>query len=161
MDAGDLMDKREVLEQLTFGQRVAEDEREELAEYFVETDQWQRVESGRIDVVFGPKGAGKSAIYTSLMARENEMSDRGIILISAEKPRGSTVFQSLVAEPPTAELEFVGIWKTYILSLLGSVIVDYGLVGDAADRVKTALVAEQLLAKGDAPIAARFRMVWD
>ena len=155
------MDKRDVLEQLTFGQRVAEDEREELAEYFVETDQWKRVESGRIDVVFGPKGAGKSAIYTSLMAREAEMSGRGIILISAEKPRGSTVFQGLVAEPPTVEIEFVGIWKTYILSLLGSVIVDYGLVGDAAKRVKTALVAEQLLATGDAPIAARFRMVWD
>jgi hypothetical protein len=73
----------------------------------------------------------------------------------------NTVFQGLVSDPPTGEVEFVGIWKLYILSLLGSVITDYGLQGGYADRVREALVAERLLAKGDAPIAARFRMVWD
>lgn len=161
MSADDTPTKRAVLEQLTFGARVAEDEREGLADYFVETDQWQKVESGQVDVVFGPKGAGKSAIYTSLMNRETEMSDRGIILVSAEKPRGSTVFQGLVADPPTAEVEFTGIWKMYILSLLGSVIADYGLAGEDARIIKETLYSEGLLAKGDAPLAARFRMVWD
>ena len=156
-----LPSKRFVLDELTFGARVAEDEREGLADYFVETDQWQKVQSGQVDVVFGPKGAGKSAIYTSLMNRETEMSDRGIILVSAEKPRGSTVFQGLVAEPPTVELEFVGIWKLYILSMLGSVIADYGLSGDDATDVKDALFQEGLLAKGDAPLSSRFRAVWD
>jgi hypothetical protein len=153
--------KRNVLHALSFGARVAEEEREGLADYFVETDQWQKVVSGQADVVFGPKGAGKSAIYTSLMNREAEMSARGIILVTAEKPRGSTVFQGLVADPPTAEIEFVSIWKLYMLSLLGSVISDYGLVGDDATRLKHALFQEGLLDKTDVSLATRFRSVWD
>jgi hypothetical protein len=153
--------KRSVLDQLTFGARVAEEEREGLADYFVETDQWQKVQSGQVDVVFGPKGAGKSAIYTSLMNREDEMFDRGIILVSAEKPRGSTVFRGLVVDPPTVEAEFVGIWKLYVLSLLGSVMVDYDLAGEDARAVKGALLSEGLLSKGEAPLSSRFRMVWD
>jgi polynucleotide 5'-kinase involved in rRNA processing len=100
MEASARTGKRHVLDSLTFGQRVAEDEREELADYFVETDQWQKVESGQIDVVFGPKGAGKSAIYTSLMNRERQMSDRGIILITAEKPRGNTWLCQPELAPP-------------------------------------------------------------
>lgn len=153
--------KRDVLSALSFGARVAEDEREGLADYFIETDQWNKVISGDVDVVFGPKGAGKSAIYTSLMNRDDVLADQGILLITAEKPRGNTVFQGLVAEPPTAEIEFVSIWKLYILSLLGSVIADYGMVGEDADRVKDSLFQEKLLNKSDAPLASRFRAVWD
>lgn len=67
--------KHEALEALDFGARVAEEEREGLADYFVETDQWQKVVSGQVDVVFGPKGAGKSAIYTSLMNRESVLAN--------------------------------------------------------------------------------------
>jgi hypothetical protein len=154
-------DKRAVLSSVTFGARIAEDERNGLADYFVETDQWRKVVAGDVDIVFGSKGAGKSAIYTSLMNREDEFADRGVLIVSAEKPRGSTVFQGLVAEPPTAEIEFVGIWKLYILSLLGSVIADYGFVGDSARTVRDALFGEGLLAAADAPLSSRFRTVWD
>ena len=137
--------KRDVLNALNFGARVAEEEKEGLADYFVETDQWKKVVSGDVDVVFGPKGSGKSAIYTSLMNRDRAFADDGILLITAEKPRGSTVFRSLVADPPTGEVEFVSIWKLYILSMLGSVIADYGMVGEDADRVRHALYQEGLL----------------
>jgi len=153
--------KRDALNALNFGARIAEEEREGLADYFVETDQWRKVLSGQVDVVFGPKGAGKSAIYTSLMNRESELANAGILLVSAEKPRGNTVFQGLVANPPTGEVEFVSIWKLYVLTLLGSVIDDYGLVGEDADKVKDALYQEKLLEKGSIPLASRFRMVWD
>jgi hypothetical protein len=34
--------KQNALEAASFGQRIAEDEVNELAEYFVETDQWRR-----------------------------------------------------------------------------------------------------------------------
>lgn len=153
--------KRDALNALTFGAQVAEEEREGLADYFVETDQWQQVISGQIDVVFGPKGAGKSAIYTSLMNREDEFADQGVLLLTAEKPRGSTVFQNLVNDPPTDEIEFVGIWKLYLLSLLGSVIADYGMIGEDADQVRDALFQEGLLNASDAPLSSRFRAVWD
>lgn len=153
--------KRDVLSALSFGARVAEDEREGLADYFIETDQWNKVISGAVDVVFGPKGAGKSAIYTSLMNRGEVLAQQGILLITAEKPRGNTVFQGLVADPPTAEIEFVSIWKMYILSLLGSVIAEREMAGEDADRVRDALFHEKLLDKSDAPLASRFRAVWD
>lgn len=153
--------KQEVLRELNFGARVAEDERDELADYFVETDQWNRVLAGQVDVVFGSKGAGKSAIFTSLMNRSDELSGRGIRLIAAEKPRGSTVFQGLVADPPASEQQFVAMWKLYLLSLLGSVIADEEMVGEDADTTRDALLREGLLTPSEAPLSSRFRMVWD
>lgn len=153
--------KREVVNALTFGARIAEEEKEGLADYFVETDQWKKVASGDVDVIFGSKGAGKSAMYTNLMNRESSFADRNILLVTAEKPRGNTVFQGLVASPPTTEIEFISLWKLYILSLLGAVIADYGMVGDDADRVRDALFHEGLLDSADAPLTSRFRSVWD
>ena len=47
--------KQRALEAASFGQRIAEDEVHELAEYFVETDQWRRLYSGAADIVYGPK----------------------------------------------------------------------------------------------------------
>jgi hypothetical protein len=40
------MDKRDVLDQLTIGRRVAEEESDELASYFVATNQWRRMVQG-------------------------------------------------------------------------------------------------------------------
>ena len=56
--------KREVLEKVSFGKRIAEEEVDDLASYFVETNQWRQIFSGENDVVFGDKGGGKSAIYS-------------------------------------------------------------------------------------------------
>lgn len=161
MTPGTLQNKRDVLYNLDFGARVAEDEQDGLADYFVETDQWRKVLSGTVDVVFGPKGSGKSALYTALMNHKSEMAARNIILMTAEKPRGNTVFQGLTTSPPTGEIEFIGIWKLYILTLLGTVISERNLSGKAADRVRDALVREQLLPSSDATLATRFRMVWE
>ena len=54
------MNKRDVLAAITFGHRIAEDEVDTLISYFVETDQWRKVISGQVDVVYGPKGSGKA-----------------------------------------------------------------------------------------------------
>lgn len=78
--------KRDVLLELTVGSRVAEDEAEELAAYFVETDQWRKVMKGKADIILGPKGSGKSAIYSTLLRRSNELLDGNMLLISAENP---------------------------------------------------------------------------
>ena len=87
------MDKRSVLSQTSFGKRVAEEEGDELRSYFVETEQWRKILAGDVDVVYGPKGSGKSAIY-SLLQSEKEILrvQRRIVVIPAENPRGTPAF---------------------------------------------------------------------
>ena len=100
------MDKKTVLVNTTFGKRVAEEEGDVLAEYFVETEQWRKVISGDIDIIYGPKGSGKSALY-SLLVREGEKlrtGGRRTVMIPAENPRGTPVFQGLVSNPPPARM---------------------------------------------------------
>ena len=55
------MAKRDVLAVIDFGHRVAEEESDALLGYFVETDHWRRLYAGSVDVIYGPKGSGKSA----------------------------------------------------------------------------------------------------
>ena len=110
--------KSEVLEASTFGQRVAEQETRALRSYFVETVAWKSIYAGDVDVVYGPKGAGKSALYSLLRDREDGLRERGVVLVSAENPTGAPVFRDLVADPPASATEFRDLWKLYILSLI-------------------------------------------
>ena len=131
--------KLELLRNVSFGKRVAEEEVEELSDYFVETDQWQRILDGDIDVIFGAKGSGKSAIYSSLLNRATDMFDRGVLFVSGENPRGTPAFASLVADPPTSEHEFIGLWKFYVLSLVDRVLEEFDINNSDAQRVRRAL----------------------
>lgn len=140
-----IADKRELLQNVTFGQRVAEDEIDALESYFVETDQWRRILTGEIDVVYGPKGSGKSAIYFLLLAHENQLFDRGIVLTAAENPRGTPAFKDLVEDPPTSEGEFRALWKLYLLSLVGTQLREYGVATSAAQRLIKELQGAGLL----------------
>src|SRR5690348_4120956 len=108
----------EVLRDLNFGSRIAEDEREQLASYFIETDQWRQVRNGLVDVVYGPKGSGKSALYFLLLDKEQDLKQNGIALITAENPRGATAFRDLATDPPASERDFIELWKLYFLALL-------------------------------------------
>ena len=53
------MDRLRLLRDLSFGAQVAEEETSELADYFVETDQWLRIVGGEVDVIRGPEGRGE------------------------------------------------------------------------------------------------------
>jgi len=114
------MNKREVLAAITFGHRIAEDEADTLISYFVETEQWRKVLLGRVDVVYGPKGSGKSALYSLLRKRGDELRARNIFLAACESVRGTPVFEDLVLDPPASEEQFRGLWKLYFLSLIGT-----------------------------------------
>jgi hypothetical protein len=133
------MRKRDLLEQLTIGRRVAEEESDELASYFVETNQWRKMLAGDVDIVFGPKGSGKSAIYATLLDRSHQLLDKRIVLVSAENPRGAPAFRDLVANPPASEAEFVSIWKLFTLSLVGQALVEHEVKGEAARQVRSTL----------------------
>lgn len=134
----------EVLQRLDVGARVAEDEVDALSAYFVETDQFRRIVEGDVDVIFGPKGAGKSAIYASVLSRRDDLFDRGVTLIAGELPRGAPAFSDLVTDPPTSEREFVGLWKFYVLSLVNEVLEDYDVRSDPARDVREALATAGL-----------------
>ncbi|WP_025629720.1 P-loop ATPase, Sll1717 family, partial [Vibrio parahaemolyticus] len=133
---------------INFGDRVAENEAENLNSYFVETHAWKELYEGKKDVVFGSKGAGKSALYTLLLQKESELlSSRNTFLLSAEKPQGQTVFSDISSTPPTSEKEFVYLWKIYFCQL----IVDYlqknnqckGKANEVRDRlVEAGLIQE-------------------
>ena len=90
------MDRLALLKQLSFGSQVAEEEIQHLANYFVETDQWNRIINGEIDIVRGEKGTGKSAIYLLLGENSNHLFDDGVLLVNAENPRGTTVFKKIL-----------------------------------------------------------------
>lgn len=117
--------KRDVLQAAAFGSPIAEGEPRFLSSYFVETDQWRRVFAGDIDVVYGPKGSGKSAIYALLIGREADLFQRDIIVVPAENPQGSPAFKDIVADPPTDENQFRALWKLYFLILLGTALREY------------------------------------
>jgi hypothetical protein len=139
------MERLELLKAISFGERVAEDETTALARYFVETDQWERILKGEIDVVRGEKGSGKSAIYSLLIARADELFDKGILLTTGENPRGATVFKDLVSEPPTSEQEFVGLWKLYLVTLVAQQLRDFGVSGKDYDALIEILEDQDLL----------------
>jgi hypothetical protein len=124
--------KSEILTQTTFGHRIAEDEAEQLGAYFVETEQWRKVISGQVDVVYGPKGSGKSALYALLRKNQEKLHERGVILAPGENIRGTPVFEALVADPPAGEEQFRGLWKIYFLSLIGTAFRSAGFQGEIA-----------------------------
>jgi hypothetical protein len=111
--------KKAVLRQLSFGNQVAEEERETLKDYFVKTQAWERINKGDIDIIYGPKGAGKSALYFLIQENAAEFHKRRVLLVAAENPQGAPAFKDLEVDPPTTEREFTAIWKLYFLSLVG------------------------------------------
>lgn len=154
------LSKYDVLSRSTFGQRVAEEEGDTLTRYFVETDHWKRLISGDVDVIYGMKGAGKSALYSLLWARRSELFDRNIILAPAENPRGAPAFRGLVADPPATEREFIGLWKLYIASLGCGVLDEFQVTTKDADFLRTALRREGLV-RGERNLASLLRSVFD
>jgi hypothetical protein len=147
-----------LLEEAGFGARVAEHELADLARYFVETDQWRRVYKGERDIVLGPKGAGKSALYSLVVQRAEDLLGRNIIVQPAENPEGAPVFQAVAGDPPTSEDEFEGLWKLYFLSLVAEVLLDWEVETDEAHEVYQALKAEGLLTR-KATLAQRLQAV--
>lgn len=138
--------RRNVLQNTSFGARVAEEERQELSNYFVETDQWERIFSGEIDIVYGPKGSGKSAIYALLLARRDELFDQGVLLVPAEQLLGSPVFEGIAeSDPTTTEAEFRNLWKLYFLTLIANEIRKYDIRDESSSQVIRYLEDEGLL----------------
>jgi hypothetical protein len=152
--------KKEVLQLSNFGQRVAEEESQDLTTYFVETDQWRRMLEGEIDIVYGPKGSGKSAIYSLLLSRPAKLRKHGIDVIPAENPRGTLVFKDIVPDPPTSEREFQGLWKLYFLTLAANYLREQQASNSPSVKVISILESAGLLER-EASLQGKLRAVRD
>lgn len=134
-----IMNKNEILSKLNFGERIAEDESNKLKEYFVSTSTWSNVYDGKIDVIYGPKGSGKSAIYSILEREKESLFDNNILITSAENPRGNTVFSGLTIDPPTTERDFVRLWKLYFLIITNSILEEWGISDEKIEIIREKL----------------------
>src|ERR1700679_4037338 len=121
------MEKIDILKQIDFGQRIAEDESDKLERYFMSTDPYRRVLKGEVDVIYGPKGSGKSAIYSVTERESDSLFDRKILIVSAENPRGNTAFSGLTDDPPTSERDFINLWKLYFILITHSVLKEWDI----------------------------------
>lgn len=133
------MNKLELLKSINFGESVAELEAERLRDYFIETHYWQQIKDGEVDIVYGPKGSGKSAIYSLINECESEFFQNDTVLRFAENPRGATAFSDLQTAPPASERSFIYLWKLYLLSLIGEHFESFGTQTAAGREVVTAL----------------------
>jgi len=140
-----MMDKLEILQNIDFGQSVAEQEADSLNQYFVETNQWKQVFNDEVDVVYGPKGAGKSALYSLINKYEPEFFQKNVALRFAENPRGATAFSDLQTAPPTSERAFINLWKLYFLVLIGEHFQNFGTQSPSGEAVVESLKESGLL----------------
>ena len=116
-----------ILRNTSFGRRSAEEQRDHLAQYFVETEHWRSVYTGETDIIYGDKGSGKSAIYNLLLNNESALFDQKILVAPAENPQGAPAF-NIFSEKKKEEINLIYIWKLYILSICANQMRQYGLL---------------------------------
>lgn len=110
---------KDLLTAIDFGNSVAEFDRE-LENHFVETLSFRSLISGNCDVIAGDKGTGKTALYRALV----KTALPGIDIIPAFNPSGNPVFQRLTHTPPLPEGQYITVWKSFFLSLLGNWLLE-------------------------------------
>lgn len=135
----------DTLRTVSFGQRVAEQEADALKAYFVQTDQWRRIIAGEVDIIFGPKGAGKSAIYSLLVQSEETLLRQRTLVRAGEKPQGLPAFSDVVLDPPNSEAEWRALWTAYFLCLVADTLADEQIAVPEALRVRRALADLKLI----------------
>lgn len=134
------MDKKSILQNITFGESIAELEALKLQKYFLQTEFWRNIRNGTNDVIFGAKGSGKSAIYTSITNDMNSLFfDDSVLLAIAENPSGNTAFSNLKSDPPTSKTEFTRLWKLYFLVIAVSILDEYKINDECSNKLRTIL----------------------
>ncbi|HRZ28568.1 MAG TPA: hypothetical protein P5295_17290 [Spirochaetota bacterium] len=136
-----VIDKLALLKKVNVGSWIAEEEGNELESYFVETNQWSDFFSGRYDIIYGPKGSGKSAYYVSLLKKQSELARNKIFVIPAENMRGDVIFKNINLDPPPSEKDFEHLWELYFLIIIGQ----YFLKSNIADDIVKILKNEHLI----------------
>jgi hypothetical protein len=117
------MRAKRVLQTLDLGSSVAEHD-VALERYFVETETFRTLISDGCDVVAGDKGTGKTALYRILKERYRQFPElAGVEIVPAFNPAGAPVFQRLAESTILSEQSYIGVWKSYLLALIGNWIL--------------------------------------
>ncbi len=115
---------KELLNSLDLGNSVAEFDKD-LKRHFVETQAFRKVISGEADIIAGDKGTGKTALYTVLKERYRDYAElRNVEVLPAFNAIGNPIFQRLVQVPILEEGQYVTVWKSYFLSLIGNWLLE-------------------------------------
>jgi hypothetical protein len=124
---GEQMEIKSLLRKLDLGNSVAEFD-EALDRYFVETEAFRALALDRADIIAGEKGTGKTALYRVFKKRYTSIGElKQVEVVAGFNPAGNPVFQRLAQVPPLSEGQYVSIWKTYLLSLVGNWVLElYG-----------------------------------
>lgn len=141
LDHYDMATVKEVLGKLNLGTSVAEFD-EDLENYFVETNVFREFVRDRVDIIAGDKGTGKTAIYRFINKRHADIPElKGVTIIPAFNPSGNPIFTKLTERSTLGEGDYVLLWKSYILSLVGNTVIanDPLLVGSDLDNMLRAL----------------------
>ena len=154
------MNKLDLLKRVNVGERVAEQETEGLNTYFFETYLWEQVLDSSVDIVFGSKGSGKSAIYNQLSNYSYDLMGENVILALAENPRGAIAFKDLNTTPPTEEAEFKNIWRLYFVMIISQKLQEFNYRDKYINIVIEKLQESNLLPRRYG-LTAMLRMVRD
>ncbi len=141
------MNKKQILESIDIGSRVAEDEQNKLKKYFIKTHAFKELDEDKVDILYGPKGTGKSAIYLHMMENIQDYEKKGIKIIQAENIRGDTAFRSVIVDPPTDENTFKNIWKLYFIILIYNSLKGINIFNDDYRLLGKILRQTNLLSK--------------
>jgi hypothetical protein len=115
---------KEVLTSVDFGNSVAEFD-EALESHFVETESFRSLVSGKYDVIAGDKGTGKTALYRVLVRRLSAVPALSHVdVIPAFNPSGNPIFQRLTHTPPLPEGQYITVWKSFFLALVGNWLLE-------------------------------------
>lgn len=108
--------------------------------------------------MYGSKGAGKSALYSLLRKRSDDLRRSNIIVATAENPTGQTVFRSLEVDPPPTELEFKLVWKLYSLIVVLDALHSSS-IGNSGIREARQIVADAGLQVDQTQLSKAFTAV--
>jgi len=118
------MEVKPLLRELDLGNSVAEFD-EALDRYFVETEAFRALTLDKADVIAGEKGTGKTALYRVFKKRYASIPAlKYVEVVTGFNPAGNRVFQRLAQETPLSEGQYVTVWKTYLLSLVGNWLLE-------------------------------------
>jgi hypothetical protein len=114
------MNIRDALQKLDFGNPVAEYDKG-LQNYFLITQPYLALINGEADLIAGDKGTGKTAIFQYIRRNySNEPSLTGIEIVTGFNLAGEPLFRKLGNEGSLPEVQYMTIWKMYLLSLAGN-----------------------------------------
>ena len=152
--------RKALLSAADFGSDVAEKEIQQLSKYFVQTGQWKRVRSGDVDVIYGQKGSGKSAIYYLLDNEENSFLDEHILLAPAENIKADPAFSEIKKDAPPTTEEFACLWKLYLCSVAALRAKEIGIDNDDINHVISYL-KDLMIVDGRPSLNSILKMTFD